>query len=126
MSRQELSFPRTSADHRAVLRRIARGWMSLGSLLVVFVGAVAVAHYEFGMSVVDTSTGLPNTPEEIRSGLLLIGGGGAFLAVLGAILLWCVREARHPHFWVKLGVAAALAAAGIAVLRVAFPAYWPE
>ena len=70
-------------------RRIARGWMIVGSLLVVFIGAMAVGHYVYGVPVHNNNTGELATPSEVLSGLLVIGGGGALFVILGfALYRW--------------------------------------
>ena len=58
----------------------------MGSLLVVFISAMAIAHYGYEMPVHDENTGELSTPENTLLTLLVIGGGGALFAVLGILL----------------------------------------
>jgi hypothetical protein len=44
------------------LRLLARGWMLVGSLLLVFISAMAIAHYAYGMPIEDRETGQLSTP----------------------------------------------------------------
>lgn len=67
-------------------RRIARGWMIVGSLVVVFISAMAVAHYVYGMPVHNNNTGELATPTEVLSALSVIGGGGALFLLAGFLL----------------------------------------
>lgn len=66
--------------------RIARGWIIIGTLMVVFVSAMAVAHYVYGMPVHDGNTGESSTPANTLSIFMLLGGGGAFFLVMGILL----------------------------------------
>lgn len=74
------------AKQPALRRRIARGWIIVGALLVVFIGVMAVAHYAYDVPVHDKNTKQLAKPDEILSGLLFIGGGGALFVVLGIVL----------------------------------------
>jgi uncharacterized BrkB/YihY/UPF0761 family membrane protein len=69
-----------------VRRRIARGWILVGSLVVIFISAMAVAHYAYGMQVHDRNTGQLSTPENTLMTFLLIGGAGALFLLLGILL----------------------------------------
>ena len=60
--------------------------MILGSLLVIFIGAMAVGHYVYEMPVHNNNTGETATPAEVLSVLLMIGGGGALFILLGFLL----------------------------------------
>ena len=66
--------------------RIARGWIIIGALMVVFISAMAVAHYVYGMPVHDRNTGESSTPANTLSIFMLLGGGGAFFLVMGILL----------------------------------------
>lgn len=66
--------------------RIARGWIIIGTLMVVFVSAMAVAHYVYGMPVHDRNTGESSTPANTLFIFMLLGGGGAFFLVMGILL----------------------------------------
>jgi hypothetical protein len=54
--------------------------------VVVLIGAMAVAHYVFGMPVYDRNTGQLSTPGNTLGMFLVIGGGGALFVLLGTIL----------------------------------------
>lgn len=56
--------------------RLARGWMIVGSLLVVVISVMAVAHYVYGVPIHDKDTGQFPTPENTLTTFLIIGGGG--------------------------------------------------
>lgn len=60
--------------------------MLLGSLLVLFIAAMAAAHYIFGAPIQDRNTGTLSTPENTLTTFLFIGGVGAFFAVAGFVL----------------------------------------
>ena len=86
-------FFRKGIDERhETLRRVAKGWMAGGFVIVVFVAAFAVAHFVYDMPVQDRDTGQLATPEKIEHVLIMIGGGGFFFALAG-ILLW--KVGRH-------------------------------
>lgn len=67
-------------------RRIARGWIVVGSLVLAFISAMAVAHYGYGTPVHDRNTGELSTPGNTLATLLLIGGGGALFLIMGILL----------------------------------------
>jgi len=67
-------------------RRIARGWMIIGSLGVVFIAAIAVAHYAYGVPVYDDNNRQLSTPANTLMMLLFIGGGAASFVVMGILL----------------------------------------
>lgn len=67
-------------------RCLARGWIILGSLGVAFIGAMAVAHYVYGVPVHDRNTGELSTPANTLKIFTLIGGGAALFLVLGVLL----------------------------------------
>jgi TRAP-type C4-dicarboxylate transport system permease small subunit len=75
------------AERPSLRRRIGLGWVIVGSLVVAFIVAMAVAHYGYGMPVHDQDTGAPSTPANTLTMFLLIGGSGAFFAVMGTLLL---------------------------------------
>jgi hypothetical protein len=60
--------------------------MIVGGLIVVFTGAMAVAHYVYGMPVHDRNTGDLSTPANTLLTFVLIGGGGALFLVMGILL----------------------------------------
>jgi hypothetical protein len=60
--------------------------MLLGSLLVVFISAMAIAHYAYGMPIEDRDTGQLSMPANTLTTLVMIGGGGALFLVLGILL----------------------------------------
>jgi hypothetical protein len=49
-------------------------------------GAMAIAHYGFGVPVHDRNTGQLSTPADTLSSMLIIGGGMALFLVLGVLL----------------------------------------
>ena len=69
-----------------IRRRIARGWIIVGGLLVVFVTGMAVAHYVYGMPLQDRGTGELSTSANTLMTFVLIGGGGAFFLLMGILL----------------------------------------
>jgi len=69
-----------------VRSRIARGWIIVGFLMMLFVGAMAVAHYVYGVPIQNNDTGKPETPAETLGGALFLGGGGMFFFVMGLLL----------------------------------------
>jgi len=74
------------AKQPSLRRRIARGWMLLGSLLVVFISALAIAHYAYGVPIQDRDTGQLSTPANTLMTFLMIGGGGVLFLLLGILL----------------------------------------
>lgn len=54
--------------------------------MVVFISAMAIAHYAYGMPVQDRDTGQLSTPANTLMTFLMIGGGGALFLVLGVLL----------------------------------------
>lgn len=74
------------AKQPSLRRRIARGWMLVGSLIVIFVSAMAIAHYAYGASIQDQDTGQLATPAKTLITFLTIGGGGALFLLLGILL----------------------------------------
>ena len=74
------------AKQPAMRRRIARWWIAVGSLVVVFIIAMAVAHYVYGMPMHDRNTGELSTPANTLMMFLLIGGGGVLSVGMGIVL----------------------------------------
>ena len=74
------------AKQPSLRRRIARGWILIGSLMVVFISVMAVAHYVYGMPVHNENTGQLSAPGNTLMIFLLIGGGGAFFVLMGTLL----------------------------------------
>lgn len=68
-------------------RRIALGWITIGGLGVVFVSAMAVAHYVYGVPVHDRNTGELSTAAITLMMVLLLEAGGLFFFVMGIVLL---------------------------------------
>lgn len=60
--------------------------MLVGSLVVVFISALAIAHYAYGMPIQDRDTGQLSTPANTLMTFLMIGGGGALFLFLGILL----------------------------------------
>jgi hypothetical protein len=60
--------------------------MLVGSLVVLFIGAVAIAHYGYGMPIQDRDTGQLSTPANTLMMFMMIGGGGVLFLVLGVLL----------------------------------------
>ncbi len=60
--------------------------MIAGSLVVIFILAMAVAHYGYGMPMHDRDTGHLATPTKTLLIFLIIGGGGGLFFGLGVIL----------------------------------------
>ena len=72
--------------------RLARGWAVVGSLMVVFATAMAVAHYAYDVPMYDKNTGrviAPGLAALIFSALEI---GGLFFAVDGFIALRALRS----------------------------------
>jgi cytochrome bd-type quinol oxidase subunit 2 len=69
-----------------IRKRIARSWMIVGGLLALFMGAMAVAHYAYGMPIQNKNTGADSTPGEALTMFLMIGGGGLLFLVMGILL----------------------------------------
>lgn len=77
----------------SLARRIARGWMSVGSLLAVFAIAMAVAHFAYGVPIQNNDTGKPATNGEIASVVALFVGIGSLFVVLGyALRRWSLSQ----------------------------------
>lgn len=74
------------ARQPSLRRRLARGWIFVGSLMVACISAMAVAHYAYGVQVQDRNTGQLSTPENTLMMFLLIGGGGAPFVLMGTLL----------------------------------------
>ena len=75
------------AAQPSLRRRIALGWITVGGSGVVFVSAMAVAHYVYGVPVHDRNTGELSTAANTLMMLLLLGGGGLLFFVMGILLL---------------------------------------
>ena len=60
--------------------------MLVGSLMVLFIGAMAIAHYAYGMPIEDRDTGQLSSPANTLTTFLMIGGGGALFLVMGILL----------------------------------------
>jgi hypothetical protein len=69
-----------------VRSRIACGWIIVGFLMMLFVGAMAVAHYVYGVPIQNNDTGKPETPAETFGGALFLGGGGMLFFTMGLLL----------------------------------------
>lgn len=69
-----------------VRKKIARGWIIVGGLVVLFMSAMAVAHYAYGMPIQNRNTGANSTPVEALTGFLFIGGCGLLFLVMGILL----------------------------------------
>jgi len=69
------------------VRRIAGGWLVVGSLLFIFAAVAATAHYGFGMPVHEAHTNRDATPEEIAITFGALLAGGALFALAGITLL---------------------------------------
>ena len=54
--------------------------------MVLFIGAMTIAHYAYGMPIEDRNTGQLSTPANTLMIFLMIGGGGALFLVLGILL----------------------------------------
>jgi hypothetical protein len=77
------------ADQPDVRMHIARGWILIGSLGILFVGGIAIGDYAFDMPVHDRNTGELATSSEAMTNLLIVGGGMATFLVMGILLyLW--------------------------------------
>jgi len=74
------------AKQPSLRRRIARGWILVGSLVVAFIVTMAVAHYGYGMPLHDRNTGELSTPANTLMTFVLIGAGGALFVVMGILL----------------------------------------
>lgn len=74
------------AERPSLRKRIARGWIVVGSLVLAFAVAMAVAHYVYGEPTYDGDTGELASPASTLLTLALLGGGGALFAVLGVLL----------------------------------------
>ncbi len=74
------------AKQPSLRRRIARGWILIGSLMVLFVSAMAVAHYVYAMPIQDRDTGQLSTPADTLTMFALLGGGGMLFVVMGVLL----------------------------------------
>lgn len=75
------------ARRPSLRRRIARGWIVIGSIVAVGEIAMAVAHYAYGAPVHDGGTGQLLSPIKTLAMFLLIGGGGTLFVVIGTMLL---------------------------------------
>ena len=60
--------------------------MLLGSLVVIFVSVMTIAHYSYGVPIQDGNTGEPLTSANTLMTLLMLGGGGLLFLILGALL----------------------------------------
>ncbi len=65
----------------------AWGAMIIGMALVALAGAAAVSHFGFGIPIADRSSGEPATTNQLIVTTFALGGGGAFFAVLGLLVL---------------------------------------
>lgn len=82
-SRQVIKFLTEQPELR---RRIARGWILVGSFGLAFICAFAIAHYSFEMPVYDRDTGQLSTPGDTLSAILFVGGLVVLFLVLGVLL----------------------------------------
>lgn len=80
-----------------VRAHIARGWILVGTLVLLFTCAMAIAHYAYGMPIRDRDTGQLSAPANSLMMFLLIGGGGAFFVVMGVLLYrWNPDRSNDP------------------------------
>jgi hypothetical protein len=77
---------RELGDKPDMRKQIARGWIILGGLVALFMGAMAVSHYVYGMPIQNRDTGVNSTPAEALTMLLIIGGGGLLFVAMGILL----------------------------------------
>ena len=72
-----------------IITKIGWGFIVLGVLGLIFVSVFAVSHYLFGLPVHEGRGGRGLAPESlIAQTSLVLGGGAAFFAVLGALMLF--------------------------------------
>ena len=67
-------------------RRIARWWIAIGSLGVLFICIMAVAHFAYDMPLEDRTTGQPSTTANTLMMFSFIGGGGLLFIFMGILL----------------------------------------
>jgi len=72
--------------------RLARGWAVVGSLLVVFATAMAIAHYGYGIPINDKNTGRAITPDLAALIFFALETGGLFFGVSGFLILRALRK----------------------------------
>ncbi|WP_212611940.1 hypothetical protein [Sphingomonas baiyangensis] len=79
----------------SLARRIARGWMAVGSLLALLAIAMAVAHFAYGVPIQNKDTGTAATDVEIASVVALFVGGGLLFVALGyALRRWSFSQSN--------------------------------
>lgn len=63
--------------------------MIIGTCLVILAGAAAVSHFGFGVPIENTGSGEPAATTQLIVTTIALGGGGAFFATLGLLVLRC-------------------------------------
>lgn len=65
----------------------AWGALIIGTSLVVLTGTAAVSHFGLGVPIVNRGSGEPATTTPLIFTTIALGGGGAFFAALGLLIL---------------------------------------
>jgi hypothetical protein len=79
-------------ERPAIVRFFARWSIGVGAFAVLFILAMAIGHFVFGMPINDADTGEPLTPEKALGIFILLGGAGAFFVIDGARRLRRMRD----------------------------------
>ena len=81
--------PREPKSH---FRLLARGWAFLGTVLLIFDLAFAIAHYGFGVPMSDKGSGHLADPNETALTIFMIGLVGSVFAGMGFAILRLQRS----------------------------------
>lgn len=77
-------------------RRLARWWIAIGSLLLLFASVLAVANHGYGFPMHDKHTGQISDPTTVAAILTMLGLGGSFFAILGILIQRALRS-NNPN-----------------------------
>ena len=74
------------SEDREKLRTIANGWIAVGALVLIALGAFAIAHYGYDVPILERKKGIIASPEKVRFTILMIGSLAAVFLGLGLLL----------------------------------------
>lgn len=69
-----------------MLRRIAIGWIVLGTLGLAFMSVFAIAHYVFSVPVHEAHSAVQVSSELVIRTIIVLTAGSSFFLLLGAAL----------------------------------------
>ena len=86
-----LRKPIQVSKRRGMLRFVARWWVGVGALMLLFTVIFALLAI-FGTPVIDADTGQPASEQRLAATLLVLGGAGAIGVIVGLARLKRLRD----------------------------------